>query len=580
MNRKLFFLLVLATPLYLWRLNQPGFSDTEGMFAEPAREIVASGDWVTPHMNGEPFLTKPPLMYWLPATMFTLFGPTEYARLWSVLAALATVYLTGLLGRELYGETAGLIAATILSTSLGFLLEARMLRTDMMLVLTVTLALYCYTRLRRDATLLWAAAFWATLGIGLLDKGFVPLLLAGATIAALEIINGELRPHTVIARLQALSAARGVLLLAALVVPWHLFAGARNPGFLWDYVVNQHLLFFFDKKLPRDSIPDSLGFFWGSFLVRSLPWSLLLPGALLHAWSHARTPARSDPTCVLPLVWLLTVLGFFSLAVSRLEHYALPALPAMALLVGALVADGATGPVSVYRSILAGPAVVVGLLAILITFYDPSAFLSELDTTLDGYNLEPLVRPALLALAVGALGLVCLLLKRWYWAGYGLAVLSVVGLFPFVQIARERTEPLFSWRPFAHQIRDQVPVDGRVFFRAEDEYQLCGGLNYYLARRIDLLAPPQWTPPTFLRGHTHSLFTPREELVRQWQAGQGVLVADAVATQSDEAQLAPGPFRLLARAGERVLLRPDLSQSTALYTHDLIAATSVRKNNE
>ena len=94
MTRWLLLLVILAAPLYVWRLDRPGFSDTEGMFAEPAREMVVSGDWVTPRMNGEPFLTKPPLMYWLPASVFRLAGPTEYARVWSVLAALATVAAT------------------------------------------------------------------------------------------------------------------------------------------------------------------------------------------------------------------------------------------------------------------------------------------------------------------------------------------------------------------------------------------------------------------------------------------------------------------------------------------------------
>jgi len=574
MIRKLFVLLILAAPLYVWRLDRPGFSDTEGMFAEPAREIVVSGDWVTPHMNGEPFLTKPPLMYWLPATMFTLIGPTEYARLWSVLAALATVYVTGLLGRELYGEAAGLTAAVVLTTTVGFLLEARVLRTDMVLVLAVTLALYYYARLRRGAGPGVAAAFWTTLGIGTLDKGLVPLLLTGATIAVIEAAAGELRPHTLIARLKALSAPWGVLLLAGLVVPWHLLAGAQNPGFLWDYVVNQHLLFFFDKKLPRDSIPDSLGFFWGSFFARGLPWSLLLPGALIHAWFRAQSARGQDATQILPIVWLTTVLGFFSLAVSRLEHYSLPALPALALLIGAMITDGDARRIQVHRGVLAGPLLVTGLLAFAITVHDPSSFLSTLDPTLVGYDLESLVRPALLTLAVGSLGLALLLMRQCYRAACGIGVMIAVVLFPFIHIAYERTEALFSWQPFAHRIRESEPTDSRVFFRAEDEYQLCGGLNYYLQRRIDLLAPPGWTPPTFLLGHTNRLFTSREELARQWQAGRGLLVADAVATPSDEAQLVPGPYRLLARAGERVLLRPDLSRPSAPDMQDHVSVTS------
>ncbi len=149
MTPRLLLVLVLTLPVFAWRLDRPGFSDTEGMFAEPAREMVLTGDWVTPHMNGEPFLTKPPFMYWLPAALFAVVGTTEYARLWPALAAVATVAVTGALGWELFGEAAGVTAAAILATSLGFLVEARLLRADMPLVLAVTLAFYCWVRLRR-----------------------------------------------------------------------------------------------------------------------------------------------------------------------------------------------------------------------------------------------------------------------------------------------------------------------------------------------------------------------------------------------------------------------------------------------
>jgi len=108
-----------------------------------------------------------------------------------------------------------------------------------------------------------------------------------------------------------------------------------------------------------------------------------------------------------------------------------------------------------------------------------------------------LVRPATLTLAVGLLGLALLLAGQYNRTALGVGVSTAVALLPFVQIAHERTEPLFSWRPFARLIREAAPDESRVFFRAEDEYQLCGGLNYYLEQRIDLLAPPSWVPPTF-----------------------------------------------------------------------------------
>ena len=563
MTRRLLLLVALAAPLYVWRLNQPGFSDTEGMFAEPAREMVASGDWVTPRLNGEPFLTKPPLMYWLSAPVFAFAGPTEYVRLWSVLAALATIAATGALGRELFGDAAGLTTATVLATTAGFFVEARMLRTDMVLVLAVTLAFYYYVRLRRGAGTAIAAAFWATLAVGILDKGFVPLVLAGATIALVEMATGELRPDTFIARLRTLHALWGIPLLAAIAVPWHLLAGARNPGFLWDYVVNQHFLFFFDKKLPRDSIPDSLGFFWAMFFARALPWSLLLPAAAIHAWRVARTAQARGVALRLPAAWLATVLGFFSLAAARLEHYSLPALPAAALLVGFLLANMAAGRARVGRGWLVGPPAAVALLALTVMPYDPAALLAPIDPRLGGYGLDALMRPTALTLAVGLLGLALLLAGQRPRSALGVGVATAIALLSFVQIAHERLEPLFSWRPFARLIREAALDGNRVFFRAADEYQLCSGLNYYMGRRVDLLAPPGWVPPAFLAHRTDRLFTPRAEFEQGWREGTALLVSDDVDRPGEEAQLAPGPYILVARAGGRVLLRPCGSASSA-----------------
>jgi 4-amino-4-deoxy-L-arabinose transferase-like glycosyltransferase len=525
------------------------------MFAEPAREMEESRDWVTPHMNGEPFLTKPPLMYWLPAVMFVLVGPTEYARLWSVLAALATVLVTGMLGQELFDEMTGLTAAIILVSMFGFFIEARFLRADMLLVLTVTLALYYYVRLRRGAGVATAAAFWTTLGVGTLDKGLVALVLVGSTCAVVEIVTGKLQPNTVGARLRALYAPWGLLLAGCIILPWHLGAAVKNPGFLWDYIINQHVLFFFDKKLPRDSIPDSLGFFWAMFFARGLPWSLLLPAAVVHNWSQARVAREPDSMSSLPLLWLIMILGFFSLVVSRLEHYCLPALPAVALLVGSLLADLQTGHVEIASTSLAAPILVVAFLVIVFTSSDPSKLLGAIDPLLPGYELEKLVRPAALTIAIGLLGIALLFIKKRYRAGFGVGVATAVVLLPFIQMAHERVEPLFSWRPFARLIRETAPGGSRVFFRAEDEYQLCGGLNYYLGRRLDLLEPPGWTPPTFLEDRTNRLFTPHVELEQNWRTHTSFLVSDSVHGPEEELRLAPGPYTIVSRAGERVLLR-------------------------
>jgi 4-amino-4-deoxy-L-arabinose transferase-like glycosyltransferase len=548
---RLLLVLLLAVPILTWRIGRLGFSDTEGMYAEPAREMVVTGDWITPRMNGEPFLTKPPLMYWLSAALFEVAGPTEYARLWPALAALASVAVTGALGAELFGEPAGILAALVLLTSLGFLVEARLLRTDMVLVLVVTLSLYCYLRLRRGAGRTAAVAFWATIGVGLLDKGFLALLLPGGVIAATEIADRDRRRLS----LRAFHVPLGLAIVAALVLPWYAPAVHRNPGFLWDSLVNQHLLFFFDRKLPRDNVdPDSLVFFWGMFLAQSLPWSLLLPAALVHT-AYA---VRARPALRLPVGWLAVVLGFFSLSLSRLGHYSLPALPAVALVMGVFLADAAAERVQVGRAWFVVPPAAVALLGLVCLVHNPWSFVTRFDPMLSGYRLAPLARPAAATLALGFGAVALLLSTRRAWAAVVTAAVTATVMFGFVQVSQEHLEPLFSWRPFARTIRESIPSGTPIFFRATDEYQLCGGLDYYTGRYAEILAPPGWVPPTFLAGRTDRLLTPRSELERAWRGGQAVFVSDDLPIL-DHTPIVPGSYSVVSHVGPRVLLRSAVS---------------------
>ena len=557
MTARHWLVLVLLVPLYLWRLDRPGFSDTEGMFAEPARGMLASGDWVTPRVNGEPFFTKPPLIYWLAGGLWSVTGPTEYARIWPVAAGLGTVALTASLGTRLFGPAAGFAAAAVLGTSAGQFLEARMLRADMVLMFVVTAALWAWLRLRTGEGHRGAAlTFWSVLAVGLLDKGFLVLVLVGGVIACVELLEGHVRPAAVMARLRVLHLPLGLAVLAVIAAPWHVVAAWRNPGFVWDYVVNQHLMFFFDRKLPRDSIPDSLGFFWEAFGLRGLPWSLVWPAALVHAVRTVRARPGSRAAYRLVAVWLGVVLGFFSLASSRLEHYALPAMPAAALLVGGLIGDAMAGEARVGPAWVAGPLVLVGLGALAALALDPHAWITGLEPTLAGYSLERLALPSLLIPGVGLLAAAAFVARGRLRLAMSAGVALSAALLVVVQLAHERVEPLFSWRPLAAHIHAVAPAGARVFFHASDEYQLCGGLSYYLAgQRLDLLMPPGWVAPTFLEGRVEHLFTSEDVFAAAWRTPGSLLVSDDVWPPGTEASLVPGPYAVVARDGSKVLLR-------------------------
>jgi 4-amino-4-deoxy-L-arabinose transferase-like glycosyltransferase len=336
---------VAALPLFFAALRHPGFADNEGRYAEVARELVARGDWITPHLNGAPFLNKPPLLFWLTALVFGAVGPTESARLVSGVATLATMAVLYDLGRRLSGSLAGAWAVAAYLTAMSTTVEARTLRPDAWLTLTVAVSLWGAVRLGLDLPRLEAArparrgraggflALWGGAALGVMAKGLLGLVLPALILLPAVLLGG--RPAVI----RRWRAGAGLVLVAALVLPWHLAAARANPGFAWDYIVNQHLLFFLDRKLPRDSVPDPLWYAWAAFALRLTPWVLLLPAAVLRQLREARRAATA--AAWLPLTWLGMVWLLFSLAPSRLEHYFLPAVPAAALLVGPLCADWA-----------------------------------------------------------------------------------------------------------------------------------------------------------------------------------------------------------------------------------------------
>src|SRR3989454_638638 len=281
------------------RLDVPAFFDNEARYAEAAREMALGGDWLSPHLVFTLFLNKPPLVFWLAALVFRVAGPTEWTRLVSVGAAVVALLATCRLGALLYGGPAGLVAGLALATSLGFVLEARTLRPDMILTATVVVALLCWQTAERGGTrrARWLVGLWAALGVGMLAKGLVPLVLAGLPIAAVTLRDDGWR-----------GAAR------------------LPPGCAWDSVVTQHVLFFLDRKLPRDSEGASLAFFWAAATGRAAPWVLLVPLTLAEAVRGATRRATPAARATFLLwAWAGGLLLFFSCAPSRLEHYAIPA---------------------------------------------------------------------------------------------------------------------------------------------------------------------------------------------------------------------------------------------------------------
>src|SRR5439155_748791 len=190
---QLVILLALSLLFFLPKLGMPFLDPDEGLYATIAQEMLGDGDWVIPHVNGLPYLEKPPLYFWLTALAFRVAGPSEWAtRLPSALAALGTVILTWRVGRRLYGARAGLLAGLVVATVVGNALYVRKASPDQLFVFCLTLAMYGFLRDAEHPSRGRARFLLCYLGaaLGVLAKGFLgvvfPVLIVGLGLATVR----------------------------------------------------------------------------------------------------------------------------------------------------------------------------------------------------------------------------------------------------------------------------------------------------------------------------------------------------------------------------------------------------------
>jgi 4-amino-4-deoxy-L-arabinose transferase-like glycosyltransferase len=339
----------------------PLLDDADSVHAEVAREMVARHDWVTLYANGIRYLEKAPLLYWSMAASFQCFGAhTWSARLPLALYTLLLLLLMYALGERCFGDAmAGFYAALVLATSFGLFIFTRILIPDAMVCLWLTLAMLCFWRSLAGPTRANTAGFAAACALGVLTKGLIgivfPLLIVAVYLAMTRNLAHLRRWHPLL----------GALIFFAIAAPWHVAAGMANPteghpgalptagnvhGWYWFYFVNEHLLRYLNRRIPRDYDTVPLALFWGLLLLWMLPWSAFLGQALcrvpLRRWWRRAPLNGAEPARLLCFVWAAVPIVFFSFS-TRQEYYVLPAMPALALLVGGWLAEdaGATNAV-------------------------------------------------------------------------------------------------------------------------------------------------------------------------------------------------------------------------------------------
>jgi 4-amino-4-deoxy-L-arabinose transferase-like glycosyltransferase len=356
--RSLLLLLLLAVAI-IWFGNldyRKLFHPDEGRYAEIPREMVATADWVTPRLNGIKYFEKPPLQYWATAIAYRVFGESEWtSRLWTALAGFLAVLLVYAAGVRLFGPDAGLYAALMLSSSAGFVLGGHFNTLDMGLTFFLTLAVVAFLFAHRDhqtprGRALWMHIAWAAAAGAVLSKGLVGAVLPAGGLVAYTLLT---RDFAVWRRLHLLT---GALLFLALAAPWFVQVSLANPEFPRYFFIHEHFQRFLTTVHYRD---QPWWFFLPILVLGLLPWTTLVPTALVRAWQQEEGNRAFRPRRFL-LAYAAFILVFFSASSSKLEAYVLPMLPALALLLGERVAGLAAGKLRGHLAV----ALVAGLVVL------------------------------------------------------------------------------------------------------------------------------------------------------------------------------------------------------------------------
>jgi 4-amino-4-deoxy-L-arabinose transferase-like glycosyltransferase len=354
-QRRWFLLLIvflIATAIYLGCVLSPPslMDDVDAVQAQIAKTMLTSGDWVTARLDGVLYLEKAPLIYWLIAISYKVFGASDWAaRLPVAFASIALALLTAVFGMWAFGKRAGFYAGLCMSTCVGLFLFTRIQIPDVMLTFTIALAMWALLRALDETEQrprLWAAILAASLGTGLLLKSLVGIVFPVAAGLIYLYVSKQLFLRRTWQRLRPMSGSLIMLLIAA---PWHVLATLRNPpyfawtlksgpglyhGFLWFYFINEQLLRFLNLRYPRDYNTVPRLYFWLFHLLWLFPWSVYLPAVAKLSFKPVD---RAGQARLMSLCWTGFILVFFTFSTTQ-EYYSMPCYPALALLLGCAMA--------------------------------------------------------------------------------------------------------------------------------------------------------------------------------------------------------------------------------------------------
>ncbi|WP_427313182.1 glycosyltransferase family 39 protein [Cupriavidus sp. H39] len=319
----------------------------EGRYAEIAREMLTSGDWVTIRYDGLKYFEKPPFHMWMTAVSYALFGIGDWqARLCVALAGAAGLGMSMLAAARWFGARAGAMAGLVLAGAPMWNVAAHFNTLDMtlsgaMACVLASLLLAQHPAATPAARRRWMLACWAAMGVAVLTKGLVGVALPGLVLVLYTGVTRDL------ALWRRLHAPAGIALMLLVAAPWYWLVAQRNPEFLHFFFIHEHWQRYTSTVHARRGAP---WYFVPLLAGGFLPWLGLLPdmvravarrAGVAHAARTASPPCQPFQPALMAGLWAATIFVFFSLSGSKLPGYIVPMFPALAILAGAVLAHTA-----------------------------------------------------------------------------------------------------------------------------------------------------------------------------------------------------------------------------------------------
>jgi 4-amino-4-deoxy-L-arabinose transferase-like glycosyltransferase len=317
--------------------QMPYTDTTEARYAEIARKMVETNDWITPQFDyGVPFWGKPPLHTWVSAAGMKIFGVNHFGgRIFIFLCCLGLLTILYRWVREQRGGDYALAGTLVLASSVLFIASSAMVMTDLIMTFGTSLAMLGYWKAmkRTSGFKFWGYMFFVGLAIGLLAKGPLAVVIAAISIGGWVIATNRWK-----ATWQNLPWVSGSILMLLLTLPWYIAAEAKTPGFLEYFIFGEHIERFLKSGWQGDLYGSghakARGTIWLYWILMMLPWTPFFLITLPRFGSIIQTmKLQSDGWALYLFCWAIAPLLFFTMATNIIATYVISGVPACAFLI-------------------------------------------------------------------------------------------------------------------------------------------------------------------------------------------------------------------------------------------------------